>query len=176
MRCHKRPYGDQAYVVLSGEQVNCGKWKSKKAKAEYERLIAEWVGRGRKPKPPAADATIMECCDAFTYHCKDYFRDSPKSYERILLALSPLLKLYGRMIAADFSAVHLRVIRETMINDSLSVTTINTRINVIRRMLRHCASIEMMPAEPWHKATTLEKPKTGKDCCQNAEEDHACSC
>jgi integrase len=163
MRRQKRPDGnDMALVELSGERHYLGKWKSKDAKDEYERVVAEWIARGRKPKPPTDDALIVECCDAYTDHCRDYFKDSPKSFDRILLALRPLLKLYGRMTAAEFGAVHLRAVRETMINDGLSLTSINTRINIIRRMLRHCASIEMVPAEPWHKAATLENLKPGR--------------
>jgi len=167
MRCHKRAGGSTAYVVLSGERFHCGRWKTKEAKAEYERLIAEWIARGRQPKPPTNDATVIECCDVYTDYCRDYFKESPKSYERILLALAPILKLYGRMVTSEFGAVHLRAVRETMINDGLSVTTINTRINVIRRMLRYCASIEMIPPEPWHKAATLENLKPGRTAAKS---------
>ena len=163
LRRQKRKSGnDVAYVVLSGERHYLGNWNSQKAKEAFQRVTAEWIARDCKPEPPRNDATIMECCDAFTDYCRDYFKSSPKSFDRIMLALHPLTTLYGRMLAHEFGAVHLRAVRETMINDGLSVTTINTRINVIRRMLRHCASIEMIPPEPWHKCATLENLKPGR--------------
>ena len=168
LRRQKRKGGnDVAFVELSGERHYLGRWNSQESKENFQRVVSEWIARDCKPEPPKNDATVVECCDAYTDYCRDYFKSSPKSFDRILLALRPLLKLYGRMLAHEFGAVHLRAIRETMINSKLSVTTINTRINVIRRMLRHCASIEMIPPEPWHKAATLENLKPGRTAAKS---------
>lgn len=153
---------DQAYVCLNGQRVPLGPWGSKTAKQAYDRAIAEWLARGRIPAPPKDDALMIECVDVYVAHCAEYFKDSPKSRDRVNLAMRQLLAMYGRLPASKFGPTHLRAIRETMINSGLCLTTINTRVGVIKKMLRHCASLEMIPAEAWHKAATLENLKPGR--------------
>lgn len=153
---------DQAYVTLSGRRVMLGPWNSREAKQRYAVEIAQWLARGRTAAPVITDALMSECVAAYARYCADYFRDSQRSYERVLFSVAPVKDMYGRLPASEFGPVHLRAIRETMINAGLCVSTINTRIGTIKRMLRYCASLEMIPAEVWHKATTLENLKPGR--------------
>ena len=57
-RRHK-PSG-QAVITLSGRDIYLGKWNTKASRAEYDRLIGEWLANGRCL--PAADggATVAE--------------------------------------------------------------------------------------------------------------------
>jgi hypothetical protein len=45
----------QAEVTLNGRAHHLGKWKSPASRAEYERLITEWLANGRRlhdqPRP-----------------------------------------------------------------------------------------------------------------------------
>ena len=60
-------------------------------------------------------------------------------------ALRPLRALYGRSKAKDFGPLALRAVREKMIEVGLSRSTINARINRIRRAFRWAVSIELIP-------------------------------
>lgn len=153
---------DHAYVTLSGRRIMLGPWNSKEAKRRYDLEISQWLARGRMAAPPPEDALVVECVALYTKHCEDYFRDSPRSLERVKLALAPVVNMYGRKAASEFGPSHLRAVRETMINNKLCLTTINTRIGIIKQMLRYCASVEVIPAEVWHKALTLENLKPGR--------------
>lgn len=162
MRRKKCPGQDQAYVTLNGRRVLLGAWGSEEARAAYDREIMQWLARGRMPVTPHEDTLMVECVALYTKYCEDYFKSSPRSFERVKLALAPVAAMYGRVPASEFGPSHLRAVRETMINHKLCLTTINTRIGVIKQMLRYCASIEAIPAEVWHKALTLENLKPGR--------------
>src|SRR4051812_49170496 len=74
----------QAVVVLGGPSVYLGKWDTPESKAEYERVIAEWLANRRRL--PAAQATpagattalsgltVTEVILAFWEHAKGHYR------------------------------------------------------------------------------------------------------
>ena len=57
-RRHK-PSG-QAVVTLNGRDIYLGPWNTKASRAEYDRLIGEWLAAGRCLPKPDADLTIAE--------------------------------------------------------------------------------------------------------------------
>ena len=60
-------------------------------------------------------------------------------------AVKPLRVLYGYTPADKFGPLGLRAVRDKMIDQGLSRTTINSRINRIRRVFRWAASVELVP-------------------------------
>jgi len=57
-RRHK-PSG-QAVVTLSGKDHSLGRWNTKASRAEYDRLIGEWLAGGRRlPSDGDPDATTV---------------------------------------------------------------------------------------------------------------------
>ena len=47
LRHHKA--SGKAVVTFSGQDIYCGTWGTKVALAEYDRVVAEWLARGRRP-------------------------------------------------------------------------------------------------------------------------------
>src|SRR5947209_2875687 len=80
-RLHK-PTG-QAVVTLNGHDVYLGRHGSPASRAEYDRLIAEWLLSGRQFAPAGAggssDLTVSELILAYLKHCDGYYRkdDAP---------------------------------------------------------------------------------------------------
>lgn len=161
--------GHDAYVVLSGQRIPLGKWKSPEAQEKYQSAVAEWLARGCRPVVPVGDATIIECVAAYKSYLNDYYRNSPASLNRVKYVFTHLVHLYGRMLAEEFTAVHLRAVRECLIKEKLARTTINERIRIIINMLKYCASVEMIPPEPYQKAATLEPLKPGRSAARETE-------
>ncbi len=54
----------QAVVTISGRDIYLGKWNSTASKAEYDRLIAEFLANGRRLQSDA-DATVVEVLNAY---------------------------------------------------------------------------------------------------------------
>jgi hypothetical protein len=62
-RRHK-PTG-QAVVTLGGRDVYLGKWNSKASRAEYDRLIGEWLANGRRLPSSCNDFTVAELAHGY---------------------------------------------------------------------------------------------------------------
>jgi integrase len=141
LRLHK-PSG-RAVVTIKGKDHYCGPWGSEQATQRYARLIAEF--RADQPSPDAravpGGLTINEIVLAFLQaHDKHYRRNGVPTGEldNVKDAVGPLCRLYGHVSGMEFDAsVAMEAIREDMIaSGSLARTTINARINRIRRVLR----------------------------------------
>jgi integrase len=97
-----------------------------------------------------SDLTVNTLILAFWKHAEDHygkprFKSSTTELENLRDALRPLRALYGRSQAKDIWPLALRTVREKMIEGGLSRTTINARINRIRRVFRWAVSLELIP-------------------------------
>ena len=65
----------QAVVTLSGKDHYLGPFGSKANKADYDRLIGEWLAAGRKSSPTQARArfTITEVVAAYWQFAQGYY-------------------------------------------------------------------------------------------------------
>src|SRR5207253_7004004 len=95
----------QAVVRLNGKDIYCGRYGTSEAQAKFERLITEWLQRGRlvpswifklgtfnqdlakENSLPSNSLSIAELILAYKIHTDDYFRGSPKEREKIRLAM-----------------------------------------------------------------------------------------
>ena len=101
-----RPSG-QAVVTLNGRDFYLGTYGTDASRAEYDRLIAEWLANARVLRRPAGgspDLTVNELILAYWRHAEQHYRmpdgtvTSELSY--IQLAMRPLRRLYGHTPAA----------------------------------------------------------------------------
>lgn len=71
--CRHRATG-QAYVFIESRMIYLGRYGTTASRAEYDRLITEWLAAGRLlPVDPAA-ITIAEVIAAFRRHALNYYR------------------------------------------------------------------------------------------------------
>src|SRR5437868_2778083 len=132
-RLHK-PSG-RAVVSLNGRDHYLGAWNSPESRAEYDRLISEWLAAGRgRPQQVEARAegpTVGEVVLAFWKHAETHYRGADRmptqELENVKEALKPLRRLYGRTPARSFGPLTLRAVRTDMIRSGLARTTINAR-------------------------------------------------
>jgi integrase len=115
---------DCAVVTLDGKDHYLGQFNSRESRDRYDRLIAEWLVRGRSrtvpPPPPVTGPvsptrlTVAELILAYWHHALDFYQDSPAERERIRLAVRPLRRLYGRTPAVEFGPLKLRTVRQQL--------------------------------------------------------------
>ncbi len=96
----------QAIVTLNGRD-HLGPHGTKSSKAEYERLIGQWLAAGRTLRRSAVDCdtTIAELCAAYLRFADRYYRKDgvpTRTIERVRLAIRVLRDLYGPTLAAEF--------------------------------------------------------------------------
>jgi integrase len=114
-----------AVVTLDGKDHYLGPYQSLDSVSRYDRLVAEWLARGRVAAPPVGNAdpadasttdiTVSGLVLAYWRHALDYYQESPAERERIRLAVRPLRRLFGRAPASDFGPLKLRTLREHLL-------------------------------------------------------------
>jgi integrase len=163
-------------VVIDGRQHYLGKYGTPESIAEYNRLLQEWMVAGtltpsvREQGPVTAvrsDLTIDELILAFWDHAESHYRGPDGSptgeAENFKEALKPVRRLYGQTRACQFGPLALRAVRDDMVKSGLARTTVNARVNRIRRVFRWAASLERIPISiPQALATVpgLQKGRT----------------
>jgi integrase len=168
----------QAVVVLGGKSVYLGKWNTPESRAEYARVIAEWLARGQCfPAARSASAgtnggagpdalRVSELILAFWEHAKKHYRHPDGSptgeQDNLRDALRPLRKLYGHTPAKDFGPKAMRALREEMVRAGLCRKTINARVNRVRRVFRWAASVELIPVSIVQALATVEALRNGR--------------
>src|SRR5262249_10591214 len=128
----------QAVVVLGGRSVYLGRWDTPESRAEYERVVAEWLARGRLPaqdkapepgKPAGGNLPVGEMILVFWAHATKHYRpqDGRPTGEQSTLrhALRPLRRLYGQTPACGFGPLALRTLQGEMTREGLCRTVIN---------------------------------------------------
>jgi integrase len=183
MRLHKS--SGHAYVLLNGKQHYLGVFGSPEARAKYDRVVTEWLARGRRPvescsadsdaalfaafeawlarsrsaKNRQADPAVSKVLAAFMAHAVEYYRSATGEQSgeagNFVDALKPVRKLYGDAIAKDFTTTELEAVRADMIRSGLARKTINSRINRVRRVWKWAASKKMVPASTYAGLMTL---------------------
>ena len=66
----------KAVVTLYGKDFYLGPHGTKTSKAEYDRLVGEWIAAGRPSRPPVqfSDITIVELAAAYQEFAQEYYQ------------------------------------------------------------------------------------------------------
>src|SRR5262249_53093156 len=160
-------------------EILLGPWESPESRAEYARALAELAAdQGRIPPkargPAPADVSINEVILAFWRHAEQHYRrpDGTPTGEldNLRAALSPLKTLYGHTPARDFDSACLEAIQEQLVRGgTLCRTTINARVNRIRRVLEWAARKRLVPVEVLQSVATVPGLQRGRTAAPEPE-------
>jgi integrase len=168
-------------VRIDGRDHYLGTHDTPESHERYRRLVAEWLAAGRVAPPTSADAptpvetlTVGEMIVAYWRHAERYYRgrDGRPTQElnNMRDALNPLRRLYGHTPAGEFGPLALRSVRREMIRAGLARTTVNARINRVRRVFRWAASHELIPGSVTEKLATVEGLRRGRSEARDPEQ------
>jgi len=173
LRLHK-PSG-RAVVTLGAKDHYLGAFGSEEAKAAYERLIGEWLARGRiaQSATAAEGPSVNELMLHFLRFADTHYCDGEGKPTRevvnITTALRPLKKLYGQTPARTFGPLAFKSIRKAMIDAGLSRRVINQRMGIIRRVFKWAASEELVPADTYHGLLSVDGLRYGRSGAREAD-------
>jgi integrase len=172
--CLHRASG-QAVVRIDGKDHYLGKYDTPDSRAEYDRLIAEWLGNGRSlaTATAAAGLSVNEVILAFWRHAEQHYRSEDGrptgEADNYRDALRPLKALYGHTAARDFGPLALRAVREEMVKSGLSRGVVNARVNRVRRVFKWAASFELVPASVYESLRTVAGLQRGRSEAREGE-------
>jgi len=146
--CHHRASG-RAVVRLNGKDIYCGKWGTKSARAEYDRMVAQWIAAGRELPEERVGLTVTGLAIRYRKWSKRHYRDADgvetSEVGCVRVVLRRLRHLYGREAASEFGPVKLKALRDSWISDGLARSTINANVGRVRRMFRWAVAEELLP-------------------------------
>jgi integrase len=170
---HHRVSG-QAVVLIQGKYHYLGPFGSERSKAAYDRLIAEWLVKGRAPRsqPKQSELTIKELIVAFwRFVVTHYVKNGEPTAEQdcIKAAIRPLRRLYGNIPAVNFGPVSLKTVRQIMVDSGLARSTINGHVGRIRRIFRWATAEELLPASVYQALAALPGLQRGRTTAREPE-------
>ena len=167
--------GSTAGTIISG------RFGSAESHERYHRLLAERAVSAAARTPttsvpmaaPADQTTVAELILAFWKHAQDHYRhpDGSPSEElgNLKVALRPVRLLYGLTPARDFGPLALRAVRDEMVRSGLARTSVNDRINRVRRAFRWAASVELVPVAVVQSLTTVAGLQKGRSAAREPD-------
>jgi integrase len=173
-RLHK-PTG-QAVVTLNGRDNYLGAFGTPTSRAEYDRLIAEWLANERRPVPGAnnagpADLTVNELLVAYLRFADGYYRKNGQPTAEpanIRFAIRPLRILYGHTLARDFGPLALKTVRDKLIASDLCRNEVNKRVGKIVRVFKWAVENEIVPPNVHHGLKAVSGLRKGRSAARES--------
>jgi Site-specific recombinase XerC len=143
----------QAIVTLSGKDFYLGPHGTKTSRLEYDRHVAEWLARGRRPLDSSGDTpetSNVELIVAYKRFAEGYYRKDGKVTNEVTAILSAakfVKQLYGRESASSFGPLKLQAVQQSMLRAGWCRKNINKQIGRIVRMFGWGVSQELVKPE-----------------------------
>ncbi|WP_422928368.1 tyrosine-type recombinase/integrase [Singulisphaera sp. PoT] len=156
----------QAVVTLAGRDHYLGPHGTAASKAEYDRVLAEYLSNGRRDAAREASVSVGELLLAYLRYAEGHFtRDGKptRHVDNIKDAIRPLRKLYSHTPAEDFDAAALKSVRKAMIDAGLSRNTANARIKKIKTLFSWAAEERLVSATVLHEIRSVRSLQRGRD-------------
>jgi len=156
---------DLAFVEVGRKRHYLGTFNSPDSIQAYHRLLAELAANGGLLPAPPAEITVVEVAERFVIWAKNYYRKNGEvtaEPSNILLALRPLLDLYGRTPAAEFGPKALKTVRQKLIEQKVTRRYINRHVDRIKRMFKWAVAEELVPSSTYHGLQAVAGLKFGR--------------
>jgi len=163
----KHRQSGQAVVTLNGRDYLLGPHNTKTSKVEYDRLIAEWLERGRQPMIDDGDGlAVSELAALYWKVCERKYtrggKPTPTLY-RIKAAHRNLLKLYADTLAEQFGPLQLKAVRQAMMQENdWSRGYLNEVTGELVRLFRWGTTEGLVPATVHTALSLVEGIKAGE--------------
>ncbi|MFN5798542.1 MAG: hypothetical protein ACK5AN_13525 [Planctomyces sp.] len=162
--CRRHKPSGHAAVTINGQDICPGTWNTWASKAEYDRLIAEFLTHGRQLQS-GVQQTVVEVLKAYRAFAENDYRKGDqvtREYSGIKDALKLVRELYGRTIANDFGPLALKTVRQRMIAKDWGRSTINQAIGRIRRCFKWAVENELVRPDMSHGLMAVSGLRRGR--------------
>lgn len=152
LRRHARGVGT---VRLSGVDHYVGAWPDPEGPPpdavteKYHELVARWIAHGRRPLPKEEDARpllVKDLAARFVVAAEDEYPLGSKEPKNYAVAMSPVVRLFGTLPAAEFRPRHLIEAQAEMVRLGWVRKSLNRSVNRVKRVWRWAAARELVPA------------------------------
>jgi integrase len=156
-------------VTLDGRDIYLGRYGSPESRAEFDRILAEWLSNGRRLPAPASasgtDLSVNELAVTYLAFADGYYtkRGKPTSEPvSIRQTIRPLRQLYGHTLAREFGPLQLKAVRQAMIDAGLCRNEVNKRTGRIVRMFKWAVGEAIVPPSVHHGLVAVSGLRRGR--------------
>ena len=172
-RQRNRSHADRAFVELGGHRFYLGDYGTTESRAEYRRLVAEWLAGGGRLPVPQEGITVVQVLEKFWEHVQVYYRrpdGTPTSEIANYKSCLRLLKtLYGHTNACEFGPRALKTVRSHLIEKKLARTTVNAMTKRVRSVFKWAVAEELIPPDVYHGLQAVPGLKRGRSPARETE-------
>lgn len=157
----------QAVVTIRARDIYLGTFGSEQSRAEYDRIIAEYIAARGVPEDRRATLGINEFCLAYWRHAQAYY-PSATANGTIKPVIRRFRKIYGNTRVADFGPLKLKAFRETLLRERderggrLSRRYINEIVAQVKAIFRWGVSEELVPPTVYQSLATVDGIRFGR--------------
>jgi hypothetical protein len=166
----------QARVTFGGKDYLLGPHGSKESKEKYRRLVSEYIASdcsANFDKVPE-DISIVEVVAAYKKHAKGWYKSSPKTYEFVMLAVRPLVELYGSTDAGAFGPKQFKACRKYVMDGKLrgpkastfetlpSRKYVNDLMSRMKKVFSWAAEEELIPSSVHETLSKVQHLQPGR--------------
>jgi integrase len=161
----------QALVTLNGQDIYLGPHGTAASKREYDRVVGEWLARGRQLAVGPEAARVSDIIAAYWQFAAVYYGTPERSGRLSLIkcALAVLRRTYGDTPATRFGPLALQNVRAAMVKAGWSRTYLNEQIGRLKRCFKWAASRELIPAAVIHGLSTIDGLRKGESDARETE-------
>lgn len=165
----------QAVVTLNGRDHYLGPYDTKASRVTYDALIGQWLASGRSPsfglpRDEKSECTLRELIRLYSAWAKKHYRHSDGTptgtHQNMKPLMKRLLKWYGQKPASKIRPLVLKDIVRRLIDEDLSISSVNDAIGRIRHMFRWAVSEELVPVEVYQALRTVAGEQRGRSAAK----------
>ena len=150
---------DLAFVELGGRRFYLGNYGTDESRAEYRRLLVEWMASGARTGLRDASCgphveTMAELLAAFWQHAQTHYRRPDGTTTSELRNFRGVVRtlggLYGHRPPNEFGPKALKAVRAHLIERGLARKTINGMVRRIRSVFKWAVGEELVDPSVYH--------------------------
>jgi integrase len=137
-----------AIVTLSGKDIYLGEYGTTESKSKYDRVIAEWICRGRTKTE--ASPTVNSLTKAYSAHAAQHYLKNgslTSAYSLARLTWTKLDVMYGDLTVAEFTPIKFVVMRESWIKSGMARSSVNRYAAFAKEIFRWGVEVGFVPTE-----------------------------
>ncbi|WP_430454211.1 tyrosine-type recombinase/integrase [Rhodopirellula europaea] len=170
----KHKASGQAVVNLGGKDHYLGPHGTKTSKAEYDRLLAEWLANGRRPVAQDDEEliTVVEVLAAFWKFAQVWYvknGEPTNEVEAYRLVIRDIKRLYGDRPAVEFGPIAFKAVRQVWIDRGQARSTVNKNAGRLKRLFKWAVGEELIPPSVHQGLLAVDGLQRGR--CQVREAD-----
>ncbi len=168
LKRHKR---GSAYCRYQGKCHWFGRYRTRETQDRFESWLMTIQADEQIADRLHPQTTLLALASAFMVHAEIHYRKDGEptgESENVRLALRKLCEMYGKLPVDQFGPKLLKSVQQAMIDDGLARSTINGRINRIRRVFKWGVSEQLVPESVFRSLQTVPGLQAGRTAARES--------